>query len=41
VPAVPTAAYIIVAMFSVGVVWQADALVAAWPASRLARWIRR
>lgn len=41
VPAVPTAAYIIVAMFALGAAWQADALVAAWPASRLARWIRR
>ena len=41
VPAVPMAAYILVAMFSLGSAWQADALLAAWPASRLARWIRR
>lgn len=41
VPAVPVAVYVLVAVFSVGAAWQADALVAAWPASRLARRLRR
>jgi hypothetical protein len=41
VPAVPVAAYLLVAMFSVGAAWQADALVASWAGSRLARILRR
>lgn len=40
VPAVPLPAYIIVAIFAAVAAWQADALAAAWPSSRLARWIR-
>ena len=41
VPALPWPAYAIVAIFAVAAYWQRAAVVAAWPESRIARWLRR
>jgi len=41
VPAMPWTVFALIAIFAAGAAWQADSLIAAWPASRLARWIRR
>lgn len=40
-PAMPWAAFALVAAFGAAIAWQPAAIVTAWPASRLARWIRR
>ena len=40
-PAMPRAAYVLVAVFAATIAWQSTAVVSAWPASGLARWIRR
>ncbi len=40
-PALPWAAYALTAAGAALTAWQAEAIVTAWPASRLARWIRR
>ena len=39
-PALPWPAFVLVAMFAAVAAWRADAFAAAWPASRLARWLR-
>lgn len=40
-PAAPWAAFAVDAIFAGAIAWQAEAIAAAWPASRLARWMRR
>lgn len=40
-PAMPWAAFALVAIFAGAIAWQADAIARAWPASRLAGWLRR
>lgn len=40
-PAKPWAAFVLDAIFGGVIAWQADAIAAAWPASRLAGWMRR
>ena len=39
-PALPWPAFVLVAMFAAVAASQAEAFAAAWPASRLARWLR-
>lgn len=40
-PAMPWPAFALVVLFAAATAWQAEAIATAWPASRLARWIRR
>ena len=39
-PALPWPAFVLVAMFAAAAAWQADAVAAAWPASRAGRRLR-
>ena len=39
-PALPWPAFVLVATFAAAARWRAEAFAAAWPASRLARWLR-
>ena len=39
-PALPWPAFVLVAMFAAAAASRAEAFAAAWPASRLARWLR-
>lgn len=40
-PAMPWPAFALVAVFAAAVAWRAEAIVTAWPASRIARWTCR
>jgi hypothetical protein len=40
-PAMPKAVFVLVAVIAIAIAWQAEAVVRAWPGSRLARWMRR
>lgn len=41
VPAIPWPAFVMMALFAAVAAWRADAIVMAWPNSRLARRVRR
>jgi hypothetical protein len=40
VPGLPAMVFVLIAAFAAGIAWQSEAIAAAWPQSRLARWIR-
>ena len=40
-PATPWPAFVVIAILAAVAAWQAETVVATWPASRLARWLRR
>lgn len=39
-PALPWSAFALVAIFAAAAAWHAEAVAAAWPSSRLSRWLR-
>ena len=41
VPALPWPAFALVGIFAAAVAWHAEAVAAAWPSSRFARWFHR
>jgi hypothetical protein len=41
VPAMPRPVFALIAIFAAGAAWLAEPLIAAWPGSRLAGWLRR
>ena len=40
-PAMPWTVFVLIAAFAVAIAWQAEAILIAWPASRLAQRLRR